>query len=113
VLHSRSWHACFEKIESGRCPSSPSCAARSSARLELAATAHIRVAEHPRSTPSGRQRGIFVGGAVRCGFRVCRRRRMMDMMLTGRVYSAQEGLPLGSRNLVDDGAATPRGWSCV
>jgi enoyl-CoA hydratase/carnithine racemase len=74
--------------------------------LELAAAAHIRVAERsayyalPEST-----RGIFVGGggAVRIP-RLIGTTRMIDMMLTGRTYSAEEGLSLGfSQYLVDDG----------
>jgi enoyl-CoA hydratase/carnithine racemase len=74
--------------------------------LELAAAPHIRVAERsayyalPEST-----RGIFVGGggAVRIP-RLIGTTRMIDMMLTGRTYSAEEGLSLGfSQYLVDDG----------
>jgi len=80
--------------------------------LELAATAHIRIAEHSAfyALPEG-QRGIFVGGggSVRIP-RLVGVARMMDMMLTGRVYSAQEGLPLGfAQYLVDDGAGYAKG----
>jgi enoyl-CoA hydratase/carnithine racemase len=74
--------------------------------LELAAAAHIRVAERGAyyALPEG-MRGIFVGGggAVRIP-RLIGTARMIDMMLTGRTYSAEEGAPLGfSQYVVDDG----------
>jgi (methylthio)acryloyl-CoA hydratase len=50
-------------------------------------------------------RGIFVGGggAVRIP-RLIGTSRMIDMMLTGRTYSAEEGVSLGfSQYVVDDG----------
>ena len=113
VLHSRSWHACFEKIESGPLPVVAVLrGAVVGGGLELAATAHIRVAERSAfyALPEG-QRGIFVGGggSVRLP-RLVGVARMTDMMLTGRVYSAQEGLPLGfAQYLVDDGAGYAKG----
>jgi enoyl-CoA hydratase/carnithine racemase len=74
--------------------------------LELAAAAHIRVAERSAyyALPES-ARGIFVGGggAVRIP-RLIGTSRMIDMMLTGRTYSAEEGLSLGfSQYVVDDG----------
>src|SRR5258707_13343867 len=74
--------------------------------LELAAAAHIRVAEHGAyyALPEG-TRGIFVGagGAVRIP-RLIGTARMIDMMLTGRTYNAEEGLSAGfSQYVVDDG----------
>jgi (methylthio)acryloyl-CoA hydratase len=73
--------------------------------LELAAAAHIRIAE--RNTyyvlPEG-MRGIFVGGggAVRIP-RLIGTSRMVDMMLTGRTYSAeQDGLGV-SHYVVENG----------
>jgi len=74
--------------------------------LELAAAAHIRIAErsaHYALPESGL--GIFAGGggAVRIP-RLIGTTRMVDMMLTGRTYSAEEGLPLGfSQYVADDG----------
>jgi enoyl-CoA hydratase/carnithine racemase len=109
IRHSRSWHSIFNKIEFG---SVPVVAALHGAvvggGLELAATAHVRIAE--RSTfyafPEG-VRGIFVGGggSVRIP-RLIGASRMMEMMLTGHVLSAEEGQALGlSHYLVDAGAA--------
>ena len=113
VRHSRAWHRCFEKIEFGPTPVVAVLkGAVIGGGLELACAAHIRVAEPSAyfALPEG-QRGIFVGGggSVRVP-RLVGVARMMDMMLTGRVYSAQEGLPLGfSQYLVDDGAGYAKG----
>lgn len=69
------------------------------AGLELAAAAHIRVADDTAffALPEAR-RGIFVGagGSVRIQ-RLIGNARMTDMMLTGRVLSANEAL---AQNLV-------------
>jgi len=108
VAHSAMWHRVFAQIEFA---SVPVVAVLQGAviggGLELAATAHIRVAE--RSTfyafPEG-QRGLFVGGggSVRVS-RLIGAHRVADMMLTGRVLTADEGHGLGlSHYLVDDGA---------
>jgi (methylthio)acryloyl-CoA hydratase len=82
------------------------------AGFELAATAHIRVAERNAYyvLPEG-IRGIFVGagGAARIP-RLIGTSRMIDMMLTGRTYDAQEGALLGfSQYLVDDGRGVAKG----
>jgi enoyl-CoA hydratase/carnithine racemase len=65
--------------------------------LELASAAHLRVAESSSfyALPEG-QRGIFVGGggSVRIP-RLIGASRMADMMLTGRVYDAEEGQAAG------------------
>ena len=107
VLHSRAWHSCFEKIEFGPLPVVAALrGAVVGGGLELAAAAHVRVAERSAfyALPEG-QRGIFVGGggSVRVP-RLIGVSRMADMMLTGRVYSAQEGASVGfAQYLVDDG----------
>ncbi len=80
--------------------------------LELAAATHIRVAETSTyyALPEG-SRGIFVGGggSVRVP-RLIGIARMMDMMLTGRTYGAEEGQALGlSHYLVDAGAGLAKG----
>jgi enoyl-CoA hydratase/carnithine racemase len=74
--------------------------------LELAATAHVRIAERSAfyALPEG-VRGIFVGGggSVRVP-RLIGTSRMVEMMLTGHVLPAQEGQALGiSHYLVGEG----------
>jgi enoyl-CoA hydratase/carnithine racemase len=64
---------------------------------ELAAAAHIRVAESSAfyALPEG-QRGIFVGGGASVRLpKLIGLHRVMDMMLTGRTYGAAEGVVLG------------------
>jgi enoyl-CoA hydratase/carnithine racemase len=107
VVHSRMWHRVFDLVEGGPVPVVAALkGAVVGGGLELAAAAHIRVAE--RSTfyalPEG-QRGIFVGGgaAVRVP-RLIGVSRMVDLMLTGRRYDAEEGAAIGlSQYVVDDG----------
>ena len=98
VHHSRRWHAAFDRIQFGRAPVIAVLhGAVVGGGLELAAAAHIRVAEESTfyALPEGK-RGIFVGGggSVRIS-RLIGVARMTDMMLTGRVLTAQEGLQLG------------------
>ncbi len=107
IKHSRMWHRVFESVEFGPVPVVVALkGAVVGGGLELAAAAHIRVAE--RSTfyalPEG-QRGIFVGGggSVRLP-RLIGVARMTDLMLTGRRYDAEEGAAAGlSQYVVDDG----------
>jgi len=80
--------------------------------LELAAACHLRVAEESAyyGLPEG-QRGIFVGGggAVRLP-RLMGVARMTDLMMTGRVYDAQEGLLAGlSQYVVPVGEGLAKG----
>lgn len=108
MLHSRAWHAAFEQIESGRVPViSVLQGAVVGGGLELAGSTHIRIAERSAfyGLPEG-QRGLFVGGGGSARIpRLIGAARMADMMLTGRVYSAEEGLAIGlSQYVVDDGA---------
>ena len=108
VLHSRSWHAAFEQIQFGRVPVIAVLhGAVVGGGLELASAAHIRVAEASTfyGLPEG-QRGLFVGGGGSARVpRLIGAARMADMMLTGRVYDAEEGLRIGlSQYRVDAGA---------
>jgi (methylthio)acryloyl-CoA hydratase len=104
---SRACHRAFDQIESGHVPVIAVLhGAVIGAGLELAAAAHIRVAEQSAyyALPEG-MRGIFVGGggAVRIP-RLIGTSRMIDMMLTGRTYSADQGASLGlSHYVVEDG----------
>ena len=65
--------------------------------LELATTCHIRVADDSTffALPEG-SRGIFVGGggSVRIT-KLVGAQTVMDMMMTGRVYKAAEGVAKG------------------
>jgi enoyl-CoA hydratase/carnithine racemase len=113
VVHSRSWHAAFEHIQFGRVPVVAILhGAVVGGGLELAVAAHIRVAERSAfyGLPEG-QRGIFVGGGGSARIpRLVGAARMADMMLTGRVYDADEGLRIGlSQYVVDDGQGFAKG----
>ena len=105
--HSRMWHAAFERIQFGRVPVIAVLrGAVVGGGLELAAAAHIRVAEESAfyALPEG-QRGLFVGGggSVRIS-RLVGVPAMTDMMLTGRVHNAQDGHRIGiSQYLVGAG----------
>ena len=80
--------------------------------LELASSAHIRVAEASTfyGLPEG-QRGLFVGGGGSARVpRLIGFSRMTDMMLTGRVLDADEGQAVGlSHYRVADGAGLAKG----
>ena len=107
ILHSRAWHAAFEQIQFGRVPVVAVLhGAVVGGGLELASSAHIRVAERSSfyGLPEG-QRGLFVGGGGSARIpRLIGVARMSDMMLTGRVHDAEEGQRIGlSQYLVDDG----------
>lgn len=98
MRHSRGWHAVMDRIQYGGLPViSAMFGAVIGGGLELASATHVRIAEASTifQLPEGR-RGIFVGGgaSVRVG-RILGADRMVEMMLTGRKYSADEGLALG------------------
>ena len=107
VAHSRSWHAAMDAIQFGRVPVVAVLhGAVVGGGLELASACHLRVAEASTfyGLPEG-QRGLFVGGggAARVP-RLIGVARMTDMMLTGRVLDADEGLAAGlSHYRVADG----------
>jgi enoyl-CoA hydratase/carnithine racemase len=101
ILHSRSWHACFDDIQFGAVPVIAVLhGAVVGGGLELASSTHLRVAEDSAfyGLPEG-TRGIFVGGggSVRIS-RLLGVSRMTDMMLTGRVFDADEGQAFGVSN---------------
>jgi (methylthio)acryloyl-CoA hydratase len=109
IAHSRMWHRVFDLVENGGVPVIAALkGAVIGGGLELAAAAHIRVAEESAfyALPEG-QRGLFVGGggSVRVS-RLVGVAVMTDMMLTGRRYRADEGFALGfSQYIVPAGAA--------
>jgi enoyl-CoA hydratase/carnithine racemase len=101
MQHSRAWHACFDAIQYGPVPVIAVLhGAVVGGGLELASSAHLRVAEASAfyALPEG-TRGIFVGGggSVRIS-RLVGVARMTDMMLTGRVFDADEGQTFGISN---------------
>ena len=107
IVHSRSWHSAFEQVQFGRVPVIAVLhGAVVGGGLELASSAHIRVAEASAfyALPEG-QRGLFVGGGGSMRVpRLIGASRMADMMLTGRVYGADEGLRIGmSQYVVEEG----------
>ena len=112
MQHSRSWHACFDALQFGAVPVVAVLhGAVVGGGLELASAAHLRVAEGSAfyALPEG-TRGIFVGGggSVRIS-RLIGVARMTDMMLTGRVFDADEGQQYGISNyLVADGAGVAK-----
>ena len=88
------WHRPFDLIARGPIPWVAALkGACIGGGLELASACHIRVADESTffALPEG-QRGIFVGGggSVRIS-RLLGYARMADLMLTGRVLTAQEG----------------------
>lgn len=98
MFHSRMWHKTFEQIQFGRVPViSVLHGAVIGGGLELAAATHIRVAEDTAyyGLPEG-QRGLFVGGggSVRIS-RLIGVACMTDMMLAGRILTAEEGHSAG------------------
>src|SRR5829696_8387805 len=99
--------ACSTRSSSARCRWSRCCMAQWSA-----AAFHLRVAE--RSTyyalPEG-SRGIFLGGGGSMRLpRLIGVSRVMELMLTGCTYDAEQGQTFGlSHVLVDDGAGLAKG----
>jgi enoyl-CoA hydratase/carnithine racemase len=96
--HSRSWHKILSEIEFGRMPIVAALhGAVVGGGLELASACHIRVADDTTffALPEG-SRGIYVGGGASVRVpKLIGVHRMLDMMLTGRVYKALEGVGIG------------------
>jgi enoyl-CoA hydratase/carnithine racemase len=113
VAHSRFWHRAFDRVEYGPVPVVVVLhGAVVGGGLELAAAAHLRVAERSAfyALPET-SRGIFVGGggSVRLP-PLLGLGRMRDMMLTGRTLSAEEGQAIGlTQYLVEDGQGLNKG----
>lgn len=107
MQHSRGWHRIFDRIQNGGIPVVAALqGAVIGGGLELATATHVRISE-PNTIyqlPEGRH-GIFVGGgaSVRVA-RIIGAGRMCEMMLTGRILNADEGLSLGlAHYLVGEG----------
>ncbi|QJD79983.1 crotonase/enoyl-CoA hydratase family protein [Spirosoma rhododendri] len=105
--HSRMWHRALDRVQFGTVPVIAVLhGACVGGGLELASACHIRVAETSTfyALPEG-QRGIFVGGGASVRVpKLIGMARMTDMMLTGRVYRADEGERIGlSQYVVEAG----------
>ena len=109
LRHSRMWHDALESMQHGPVPVVAALhGAVVGAGLELASACHIRVADKSTfyALPEG-SRGIFVGGggSVRIP-KLIGVARMTDMMMTGRVYNAEDGERANfAQYLVDEGTA--------
>ncbi|MEM6890430.1 MAG: methylthioacryloyl-CoA hydratase [Pseudomonadota bacterium] len=92
------WHEAFNKMEYGGVPIIAALkGAVVGGGLELASAAHIRVIDPGTyfALPEG-QRGIFTGGGATIRVSdMIGKYRMIDMILTGRVYQGQEAVDLG------------------
>lgn len=113
VAHSQSWHRAFERIEFGTVPVVAVLqGAVIGGGLELAAAAHVRVAERSAfyALPEA-SRGIFLGGggSVRLP-PLIGLSRVIDMILTGHALDAEEGHAIGlSHYLVETGCGLAKG----
>ena len=100
------WHEAFNKMEYGGVPVIAALkGAVVGGGLELASAAHIRVADASTyfALPEG-QRGLFTGGGATIRVAdLVGKARMIDMMLTGRVYKGDEAISVGlAQYLVED-----------
>jgi len=109
IAHSRMWHRALDAVQQAQVPVfSALKGAVIGGGLEVAAASHVRVADATTfyALPEG-QHGLFVGGggSVRIP-RLIGTHRVMDMMLTGRRYDAEEGQRIGlSQYVVPEGEA--------
>lgn len=102
------WHEAFNKMEYGGVPIIAALkGAVVGGGLELASSAHIRVADASTyfALPEG-QRGLFTGGGATIRVAgLVGKARMIDMMLTGRSYRGQEAVAVGLAQYLVDGSS--------
>ncbi|MBL4758518.1 MAG: crotonase/enoyl-CoA hydratase family protein [Rhizobiales bacterium] len=109
MLNSAFWHKSLDQLEFGQVPVVAAMHGGAiGGGLEIATACHVRVAE-PTSfyeLPEGRK-GTYTGGGASIRVqRIIGADRMREMMLTGRVYNAEEGQIHGlSHYLVGEGEA--------
>ena len=100
------WHEAFNKMEYGGVPVIAALkGAVVGGGLELASSAHIRVADATTyfALPEG-TRGLFTGGGATIRVAdLVGKARMIDMMLTGRVYKGQEAVDIGLAQYLVEG----------
>ena len=102
------WHEAFNKMEYGGVPIIAALhGAVVGGGLELASAAHVRVMDQTAcfALPEG-QRGLFTGGGATIRVTdLVGKSRMIDMMLTGRVYQGQKAVDLGLAQYIIDGCS--------
>lgn len=102
------WHEAFNKMEYGGVPVVAALqGAVVGGGLELASSAHVRVMDQTAyfALPEG-QRGLFTGGGATIRVTdLVGKARLIDMMLTGRVYQGQEAVDLGLAQYIVDGSS--------
>ena len=102
------WHEAFNKMEYGGVPVIAALkGAVVGGGLELASAAHVRIMDQSTyfALPEG-QRGIFTGGGATIRVSdMIGKARMIDMILTGRVYQGQEAVDLGLAQYITDGSS--------
>ncbi|MBT8460464.1 MAG: crotonase/enoyl-CoA hydratase family protein [Boseongicola sp.] len=102
------WHEAFNKMEYGGVPIIAALhGAVVGGGLELASSAHIRVMNETAyvALPEG-QRGLFTGGGATIRVTdLVGKARTIDMMLTGRVYAAQDAVDLGFAQYLVEGSS--------
>ncbi|WP_029057095.1 methylthioacryloyl-CoA hydratase [Stappia stellulata] len=102
------WHEAFNKMEYGGVPVVAALkGAVVGGGLELAAAAHVRVMDQTTyfALPEG-QRGIFTGGGATIRVSdLIGKARMIDMILTGRVYQGQAAVDLGLAQYITEGSS--------
>ncbi len=105
------WHEAFNKMEYGGVPIIAALkGAVVGGGLELASAAHIRVADAGTyfALPEG-QRGLFTGGGATIRVAgLVGKARMIDMMLTGRVYQGAEAVSVGLCQHLVEGSSLDR-----
>jgi enoyl-CoA hydratase/carnithine racemase len=108
------WHEAFSKMEYGGVPIIAALkGAVVGGGLELASAAHVRVADATTyfALPEG-QRGLFTGGGATIRVSaLIGKARTVDMMLTGRIYRAEEALAVGLCQYLDPGSSLDRATS--
>lgn len=102
------WHEAFNKMEYGGVPVIAALqGAVVGGGLELASSAHIQVMDKTAyfALPEG-QRGLFTGGGATIRVTdLVGKARMIDMMLTGRIYQGQEAVDIGLAQYIVEGSS--------
>jgi (methylthio)acryloyl-CoA hydratase len=102
------WHEAFNKMEYGGVPIIAALrGAVVGGGLELASAAHVRVSDQTAyfALPEG-QRGLFTGGGATIRVAdLVGKARMIDMMLTGRIYKGEEAVDIGLAQYLTEGSS--------